>query len=489
MLRFVLTMFFMMLASSPAQAQPLFANPFAEAETYRSERGAATEARYRVRYEAMHAERGGPPVVREVVIDVGPDWSLVRQGEHARLYDFRLNRVFTIDDASFSTMNGLADVTFRIMERQNRSYLQRALSAAGVRGEAPDACDAESELGLVIPGAPDAGVTEFRERRGALSLWCGEREIGSFTPGDGAAAPAAFWPTMYAAMTTHPTLHRRMRQTGRAPAQMEISFREATTGLTRRAWRLIAVETISTPYPLTASLRNATADTVDQLVAGAGRIGAEAVSGRANGGPPTLESWDRQLRALSRREGDAAAAMQLHATFNMFPELQCSAGQQHAACELVRGVRALADPAPWAMFQIGAAEQAGNPADSIAAMRRAQASPLRDHPALGASFALALLQFDQAQVAEARAANLPTDVTALQNRALLASPYNPAYWTDVGDRFGRVYEWPSAFLFYDVAYALPMPSAVARNPALAAKRGQMERIRRDFPDAFLPATP
>jgi hypothetical protein len=475
------------LSSAPAMAQPLFGNPFADAAAYRAQRGELTEARYRVRYEVTRVERGGAPVVSELVIDAASDWALAREGERATLYDFRLNRVFALSADSFTTANGMGMLVFSVMERQNRSYLQRMLAAMSAQGDFPDACDAESELGLAIAGAQDAGVTEIRERRGVFALRCGGREIGGFTAGDGAAAPAALWPLMYAEMVTHPALHRRVRETGRAPARMEIAYREATTGLSRRSWRLLTIEDTALPYPLTEGLRNATADALDALAPGAGQIGVEAVAGRALGGPPTLESWDRHMRDLARSDGDAAAGMLFNPMSNMFPEMSCQGEPQLFACGLVRRFRSLADPAPMAMIEVGMAEQRGDAAGAIAAMQRAQASAHRDHPALGASFALALLRFNNENLAQARAANLPTDVAALQNRALTAFPYNPAYWTDVGDRFGANYEWPSAFMFYDVAYSLPMPSAIERNPALVGKRGQMERIRRDFPDAFAPS--
>ena len=466
-----------------AAAQPLFGNPLADAAAYRTERGETDEARFRARYEVTRIERGGAPIVSELVIDVANDWSLTREGEIVVLRDFRLNRVFTIGGGHFTTMNGLADLTFRVMERQNRSYLQRITDLATNRSELPDACDAESELGIVIPGA-DGGATELRERREIVTLRCNERDIGSLTPGDGPAPPAAFWPTMYAAMTTHPALHRRARETGRAPGRLETSHREVG-GAVSRSWRLVAVETVSVAYPLDAASRNVTAEALDQLVADAGQVGAEAVAGRALGGAPTLESWTAHLREVSRREGPAAAAMLLTPTFNMFPEIECSGPQQHMTCDMVRNLRSLGDPAALAVMEIAIAEQQNDLAGAIAAMQRAQRSPHGGHATLGASFALAVQRFNQEQLAQARAANAPTDVAALQNRALLAFPYNPAYWTDVGDRFAREYEWPSAFLFYDVAYALPMPSAVARNRALATKRQQIERIRRDFPDAWL----
>jgi hypothetical protein len=261
-----------------------------------------------------------------------------------------------------------------------------------------------------------------------------------------------------------------------------------------RSWRLISVAAVATPYPLADTLRNATGEVLDREFApGIGQVAADAVAGRAQGGAPTAQSWGDHLNDIARREGNAAAAMLVLPTYNMFPELEGTCGQSnaHPVCPLNRDIRAIArdDPAPLALLEVAMAEQERDPAAAIAAMQRAQGSPHRSHPALGASFALALIRFDEAALAQARAANLPTDADMLQADALRALPYNPAYWTDVGDRFGGAYDWFTAFIFYDVAFSLPMPSAVSSHRVLVSKRQVMERIRRDFPDASLSATP
>ncbi|QGZ93499.1 hypothetical protein [Terricaulis silvestris] len=481
------------LAPCAASAQ-LFADPFADAAAYRQmRREAPADATYRVRYEVTRIEPNQAPAVSEVTIDVAADWSLTREGDQVFLRDFQLNRTFILRGDSFVSTNSLADIVFRVMERQNRTYLQRIASAAGV--QLADDCDADTELGVTMPSASGASATEFGQSGSAVEMRCGGRAVGRFRASDGAAPPAAFWPTMFTVMTTHPALHRRIRETGRAPAQLETSFRYAPDAERRRSWRLVAVETVATRYPLSAALRNTTSEVLDrEFAAGIGQVGIDAVAGRAQGGAPTLQSWGDHLNDVARRDGQAAAAMLLLPTYNMFPELEgtCQgAAQVHPLCPLNNNLRAIAsaDPAPMSVLEIGMAEQQRNNAAVIAAMRRAQASPNRDHPALNASFALALLRFDEVALTEARAASLPTDVDALQAAALRALPYNPAYWTDVGDRYGGAYDYATAFVFYDVAYSLPMPSAVARNRVLVSKREVMQRIRRDFPDATLPPTP
>jgi hypothetical protein len=144
----------------------------------------------------------------------------------------------------------------------------------------------------------------------------------------------------------------------------------------------------------------------------------------------------------------------------------------------------LEDPAPRALIDMAMAEQRGDSQAAIDAMRIIAASRFRDHPAVSASFALALVTFDDAELAKVREAGLPTDVKSLQARAVIGLPYNVAYWTDVADLRAASYEWREAMLFYDVASSLPMPDAVSNNPVLVSRHALFGRIRRDFPDAF-----
>jgi hypothetical protein len=488
-LRACLTALVVLCAPMAAFAQPLYGNPLSDADTYRATRTATPDATYRIRYEVITT--GHNAGTREVIFDIASDWSLTRDAQSATLHDFQLNRIFQINGDSFTTMNGLAALVFRVTERQNRDYLRRVLSTAGAGATMPDDCDADTELGLAIPGATSESRVEVRESHAATGILCDNREIGSFTPSDGATPPAAFWPTAFYHMTAHPELRARIRASGRPPAALEARYRLTGSTEASESWRLLAVETVATPYPLNASMHNATAAQLDGLVApGAGQMAGDAIAGRALGGAPTLQTWDAHVRDVERSEGRAAAAMLLLPTSNMFPEFSCAGRNSLRLCAIANGLRGIDDPAPLALLEIAMAEQRGDSAAAIAAMQRAQTSPLRDHPTLAASFALALLKFDDAATAQARAANLPTDARALQARALMYLPYNPAYWTDVADIYARNYDFPTAFLFHDVAFSLPMPSALAApGGVLHGRRTQLERIRRDFPDASLLTTP
>lgn len=474
-----------------AAAQPLFGNPLAEANAYRSERGALPEARYRARYEVSTTTDGEVASVAELVMDVATDWSLTREGDRAVLRDFRLNRVFTLEQDGFTTSNGLGVLVFRVMERQNRNFLLDVLNQVGGKASGLDACTVDAELGVQLPGSADEGKTRFRKRDGFFIFECDGRRIGGFEPSDEVAPPPAFWPTLFEEMPTHPALHRRMRESQKLPVRVETRIGIEPEKYHLRTWKLLSIEQVATAYPLVDGMKNGTAKRLDTIVGpGTARLAQEVVDGRAAGGAPTRASWAEHLSSLSLHENDATAAMTIMPTLNMFPglERQCTQAGEYPVCELMRNLPEIAktDPAAHALLEVATAEQRGDAQAAIDAMAKAQQSPLRDDPALGASFALAVIRFDEGDLKRARDAGLPTDVVSMQARALHAYPYNPAYWTDIGDRIGAQYEWPDAFLLYDVAFSLPMPEALADSRVLQGKRESIERIRSDFPDAFLP---
>ena len=100
----------LIMAAPRAEAQALFANPFASAAEYRSTRGETADAAYRLRYEVSRSELGRDAVVSELSIYVAPDWSLVREGVRTTLRDFKLNRTFALETDRFTSQNGLADL-------------------------------------------------------------------------------------------------------------------------------------------------------------------------------------------------------------------------------------------------------------------------------------------------------------------------------------------------------------------------------------------
>jgi len=185
-----------------------------------------------------------------------------------------------------------------VFERQNRAALTHVLRGAGA-ADAMDACDAETELGVAIP----MGAT--------TTLECDGRVVGSLEEGLGDRAPAALWPVLARETTMHPALQARISAGGPAPKRLEAFFKIASD---RKAlsWRLISAERSLSmiPNPLAGNLINATAASINEAVApGLGDVAAEAVAGRALGGPPTLASWDTEVARVAKEKGAAAAVL------------------------------------------------------------------------------------------------------------------------------------------------------------------------------------
>ena len=478
------------MGASQVSAQDLFGNPFASAETLRLQRGALPNATLRVRYQA-----GADPIKEkspgELVIDVASDWAHVQRAGRQVFYDFRLGRVIELrHDGTFVSQSLMSDVTFRVYERQNRTALTHVLRGAGATDQM-DACDAETELGVAIPGSKEPAAIELKQSGATATLECNGRAVGTLESGGaGEKAPAALWPVLAREMTMHPALQSRISDNGSAPRRVEAVFR---LGGQRKAlsWRLVSAERIAAPYPLAAKLSNASAASIFSTVApGFGDLAAEAVAGRALGGPPTFAAWEEQVGRIAKEKGAAAATFAMWPALNMFPQLpqSCQTGAQSAMCGAIRNLRTTvaADAAVRALLDVVNAEQLRKPAEAIAAMVAARSSPHADHPVLGAAFALALHSGGDGMRKQAQAAGVPSEARALHLRALQAYPYNPAYWTDLGDDFARGYDLAAAYALYDVALSLPMPDAQRGNAVLAGKRNVAARLRSDFPAFFLP---
>ncbi len=483
-----LTFALLVAAASQAAAQEPFGNPFVSAEALRLQRGDTPSATLRLRYE-VSGDPKADQAPGELVIEVAADWAHVRRPGHRALYDFRLGRVLGLHEGGFVSRNMIGDVAFRIYERQNRTMLSGVLRGAG-SGDQISACDSDTELGLAIPRTKDTASVSIKRSDTAVTLECNGRAIGAFGLGSGDAAPATLWPVLAHVMTLHPALRGELVKDGRVPqyvkaASMMAGARKALS------WRLVAAEVVSVPYPLAGDLTNTTAAWVNKAAApGLGDLAQAAVAGRAGKGPPTLASWEAEVSRVAKSKGPAAAIFAAWPALNMFPQVAqvCPSAPKSAICGAIRGLAATAqtDTAVRALLQVIQAEQAKRPGDAVAAMLAARSSPLADHPALAAAFALALQGGGQSMAKQAEAAGLPSDAKALHVRALQAYPYNPAYWTDLGDYFARRYDLFTAYALYDIALSLPMPDAQRGNTVLTGKRRLAARIQGDFPAFFLP---
>lgn len=476
------------LFANTAHAQSL--GPFADPAAIVQARGGAPHAIMEVRYAAALSGRPDAPSSFDLILDVAPDWVLVRNGDQLFLYDFRLDRLFVLNEAnhSYVSYSSVAPIAFQVMERQNRAMLAQVLRRAGGGAAAnlADDCDAESELNIAFPTG--GGRTSVRTNGGTTELRCNNRVMGSFSAGH-VAPPASFWPALARAITMHPALYDAIHASRQIPATIVTNYR--TGGAQQPVqfeYRLSSAAAADIPYPLT-DMTNANAMAMDTVLGpGVGAVANDAIAGRAGSGPPTFASWGAHLAQVRASDGPAAEAMLVGVSYNLFPTATalCATEPQNRICGAMSELRTTinSDPAVHAMYAIAAAEQQNRIADVIPAMTSARTSPLAQHPVLGESYALALLKFNDAQLAQAHDAGLPTDPKPLMAAALRAYPYNSAYWTDVAAWRAANYEWMEAMLFYDVANALPYPEA-QQNRTVQSANQFFDRLHSDFPRFWL----
>ena len=477
-------------AATATADETLFLNPFMTADEMRLERDALPDATLRLHYRETRSERAGPEEVFDVSIEVAEDWALVEDARGTFLFDFQLLRAFTIDPEgkTFVAFNLTGNVTFRVMERQNRVLMQEIATLAGSTEISDDACDAETELGVAFGEA--VGDVEIVRTAASTTAMCNGRLIGTLVPGEGRVAPAALVPTLANVFAMHPALAAELGTDRPAPQGIKSSF-NILGEATMRSWELVSSETVSLAYPLTNEFENASSLWLGGKTGVAtATLAADAVGGRAGDGPPDRAAWDVALWKLARTGTGAAAALAVLPTFSMFPELlgTCREPNTWAACALLANLQAIArtDTAVAAAMAIVSAEQAGNQAAVIEAMLAAQTSALKDDPVLGQTFAIALMHFGPQFQAEAAKIGLPSDPLPLMLAAVEAYPYSPAYWTDLGDLFATNWDYQASMMLYEVALALPMPEAQRAYPVLQGKVSFAARIRADFPTFYLP---
>lgn len=467
-------------------------DPFLSAAEYGLKRLGTPDANLHLRFREQGIDERGQKQDEELALDLAADWAQARRGDAALLLDYRLERIFDIDAGRGTFVSGYLSghALFRLLERQNRATIEAALKAAGVTDRADDGCDAETELGVVI-GSIEPRL-EVRVAPGGgnwLHAHCNGRRIGAVRFDPAQVAPPTLWPALADVFSIHPALLAVAAEDGRVPVHLEAAFHVMGREMTR-SWDLIAAEDDATAYPLRSELRNVTATALEALTSPELVTAAQEALGHVGDRvPPTAGEWDAGLGAL-RRMSAGAAALALFPTLGMFPESgACASGRMPVTCSLVQSLGALAgtDAAVAAML-VNVMAQTMEEAEVdkvLAAMEAAGASPNVRHPALGASFAISLLLMPQAGRDKAASMGLPTDARGLMQAAIVAYPYNPGFWLDLGHLFVGNWDITTGLLLADIAASLPMPEAQRSNATLLDAARQVGLVRRDAPQFFL----
>lgn len=469
-----------------------FLNPFLSAGDYLDARGHPATATLRLSYRRSGTDADGGKVDDVIVLTLADDWAMVEADDKVEVHDFRLGRRLAIDgDAgTFRSQNINAEVYFLVLERQNRAAMEAGFRAAGLDVGHFAGCDTDTQLGIVLPDPVVETEVIVQESADAIELTCDGRPLASVQFADSGDAPAALWPLLAFNLQIHPAIRSALRKRGEVPSVMQSDFRSFDTEV-KVVWTLTSSEAVVVPFPLAATMRNATAENgASNLPSGLVALAEAAANGTAGSGPPEADAWLAHLEGLARSD-PPAAALALIPTLHAFPEQvrRCRANREAPLCRLLLGIPGLTatEPALRAAMQVAFLDLGEADAKEVilAALRATRDTPYANDPNLLGIYGVALARLDGSLEEDAAKQGVESNPEILLKAALDAFPYDPEYWVSLAIRRLGGWDFETAFLFLDTAMSLPMPQAVEAHPTLQEFASVMQRLRRDFPAFYL----
>lgn len=475
-------------AASALRETAGFHNPFLSARDYLLDRQEAPAARLRLTYTRSGTDARGESASGESILTLADDWAMVEIDGKTTVHDFSLLRVLTIDPTAgtFRSENLNAGVYFRVLERENRAGLEAGLRAAGLDLRNFAGCDADTDLGIVLPNPRVQTVVIVSATDQAIEVSCDGRLTGVVRLSEEGGAPVALWPTISHIFPLHPAALAALRERGKIPTMIQSDFR-GFRKVAHLVWTLASREAVDVPFPLADTFRNVTGEDMAQtLPEGLASLAREAANGSAGSGPPQAEARLAHLEELSRTD-PPAAALALFPTIHSFPELvqDCASNPSGRLCRLLRDLPDLvaSEPALRHALRVAFLDYENPDAQAVVleAMQATRDTPHARDPNLIGIYGFALAWLDDSVREEVARQGFESDPEILLLEALKAYPYDPEYWLALA--VGRLERWDfgPAFLFFDTQMSLPFPKRKRPQYFLS----MMDRIRNEFPNFYI----
>jgi hypothetical protein len=473
-------------AARADDAPPPIANPSLLPSSVLTLRGPEKDkAQLRLSFERT---RDGD-TVSPLKVWIGADYFALFEGTRETIYDLRLRRRFVVDQAAGSMTNFslYGDVIFRQIELTRRIELEKALHQDPEQTNIPESLDPfwiESEVGLVIPGAPPDKIERHDRGDGiAVFLYRGA-EVAMFKAGSHEVPSAlrhSFGAFLRHALPIHPAIAAAVSETGSVPAELDF-ISEAKGQMQAVAWRLDQAEAKSDDFPLSGglSLQLLPAGGDDANVALLRQVlnsMIEALAGRADQGPRPVAVYRAEIDSALKDNRRFEAAL-------LLTELALQWGRGAAACDPDDKDAAAqgpchskaeidklmsADPRAVAMFQ-AMGLQTRDPDKALVMWRTIERSDVADRYVVDIFLARLLsVRGEREEASWSFAA------------AFAGNAYIPTLYRDLGDHFARGERTDLAWFCYDLGRALP-------NRAEADALSNIDELERklveQFPELF-----
>jgi hypothetical protein len=418
--------------------------------------GNAAEPVLRIAYDTVTDAEAG-----RLIVDIAPDFVSVKKtsGKEAGtlLYDFRLKRAISLDEAhhTFSNDSIYMMVDFRYIESFNRKMLRGVLGRLGVSKQLPQAQNPywdQQSLSFLAPNDDKPIVESKPTPRGGMEYLVDGSVAASFEPSAEtltAGEEKGFVRFLRNDGDLHPIVVDAILTSGKVPAEIE-ARNVMGNKQTVSHWKLKSVERVTGDYPLTADYQS---DLPQKKLAEPLRsllpTMLEAVSGKFAGGPRSRESYHEAL-------GDALAKGEMFKYYVLDNELALQYGIGVDAClnhwpsatdcsnANDIGRLLIADERTRAMLNTFELEQRHDFSNAIAQRRAISRDGLVD----------AYVVDDWLGNAMTESGNTEGAFSLIPN-AIRGNPYVGSFYKDLGDTFGRSFMPKETWICYDLARALP----------------------------------
>ncbi|MDP2124554.1 MAG: hypothetical protein Q8J92_09235 [Parvibaculum sp.] len=463
----ILTVLLPVWMPATVSASDLFsAGPLATAVQIRGHHANSGTAGYRIVYET--ATDGKKTAPSEILL--AADYIEIKnKGRHA-IVDFKLRRLIQLyeTERSFANLSLYGDVAFRMAEAINRQYLRQVLQGMDFKAtsNAVDAFDpfwAGAELGLADPAEPHPEIDRRTDADGTIRFSYKGKEVAVATPSD-RRVPAALQKRSLQALRSiaslHPDILDAIATDGRLPQNISY-IRRPPNGEEQQVTLTLSSEAVATAsYPLPAGY---TSDLMRDFVGGPDNealgtlmpVMLQAIAGTYGSGPRTTASYKAAIgQAMDSGRSFHALVLALELSLQRGEFLQ-SCGPADASCYTFPNIvtAARSDSRGSALLRSLELDQT----DPAAATREREGIDRRDVPSgylIGAFLGNGLVT-QNTRRPEAR---------QLLHEAMRGNPYVASFYKDLGDYHSRAFEYPTAWLLYDLGRLVPERSRAESDP-------------------------
>jgi hypothetical protein len=424
---------------------------------------------------AAHGETTGPalhivydsasgPETGKLTVDITSDFVSVHKTAskdalaNTVLYDFRLKRVISLDEAhhTFSNDSTYMMVDFRYTESFNRKMLRGMLGKLGVSKQLPQSQNPywdQQSLSFLAPNDDQPAVEPRATQHGGIEYIVDGKTAAYFEPSTetlSADEKKGFARFLWNNRSLHPIVIDAILATGKIPSEIEaLNFmgNRATTDILK----LSSVERNSSHYPLTTDYQSDLPQkSVSEPLRGLLPTMLQAVAGRYGSGPRSIENYRAALAdAWAKGETfpyyvlDNEFALQYGMGALMCLSHRVGAGDcSNIPADLVAKYRS--DDRTVAMIKTFDMEQQGDIKGAIAQRRAISRDGVSDPYMFDLWIGDALTEGGDEESA-----------LSLLPNAIKGNPYVGAFYKDLGDAFERSFLPVETWLCYDLARALP----------------------------------